>query len=89
MIEHFLSLYNPSFALAFLCLITAATGAFLGANQVRIERRLYELIRETSALGKNHWARMEGLSSENQRVLNITQSHTKLIHDLTPKKKKK
>src|ERR1700722_7022692 len=43
MIDHLLSLYNPSFALAFFCLIAPAMGGFVGANQVRIERNLTNL----------------------------------------------
>lgn len=86
MIEHLLLLYNPSFALAFFCLITAAMGAFLGANQMRIEReckaKMVELAKAAQFDDNN-------ISLSVQRVLNLALSHTKLIHDLTPKKRKR
>lgn len=97
MIDQLLTYFDTNTMMAILCISLGALGAFLYANQMRIEsewrasnrvafnsvKSLGDLVNIGLKNGESH-ATISMVEALSRRI----SDHTKLIHDLTPKKKK-
>lgn len=98
MFDQLLTYCDPNTMLAILCMLLSVMVSGLYVNQVRIERESkyicrglrhdieatygnIEILNENMNTTDGYHDRIEGLHR-------ISMSHTKLIHDLTPKKRK-
>lgn len=95
MIDQLLTYCDPATMTAILCISLGAMGSFLYANQVRIEGE-WRSANEASLRSVKSLAEVVGIALENGATISMVEAlsrrisdHTKLIHDLTPKKKKR
>lgn len=93
MIDQLLTYCDPDTLTAFICILMGCMGAFLYANQVRIERDGQAAVTTAfnTAKAMQEWLSVidQTMSTKSavEGIHGILRSHTKLIHDLTPKKK--